>query len=51
MPTLLIEIVLVPTKSTHGKLMYASIGANEETTHEQLIIALAINVTNEDKVK
>ncbi len=51
MPTPLTEVVLVPTKSTHGKLMYASVGVNEETTHEQLNTALAINVTNENKVK
>jgi hypothetical protein len=40
MPTVLIEVVLVPTKSAHGKLMYASVGANEETTHEHLLLHL-----------
>ncbi len=31
--------------------MYASASVNEETTFKQLIATLAINVTNEDKVK
>lgn len=51
MPIPLTKVVLVPTKSAHGKLMYANVGVNGETTHEQFITILAINVTNEDKVK
>jgi hypothetical protein len=51
LPTPLTKVVLVPTKLAHGKHMYASASVNEETTFKQLIATLAINVTNEDKVK